>query len=159
MRASTHGATAIMERLDLPGWHIAYDRATTIAAHDRCPATGPEACGCEPCRKWASNRDQFLPAGFCQLLNTLGVPVHREAEVYHNCRLNSGLHSYGAWYHFVGRVVAGESPPSPPVVFGSFAVHFHSRPALLPEAFTGQPVVQLELAAELPWLSDAPEPH
>ncbi|MEQ8789872.1 MAG: hypothetical protein RIC55_26495 [Pirellulaceae bacterium] len=92
------------------------------------------------------------------MLGRLGIPLDREAEVYHNCRLESGLHSYGAWYHFVGRVLFGERECSPNVVFGPFSLYFHSKPALLPEAFSCQPVVQLEVVAEIPWLSDVPEP-
>ena len=34
---------------------------------------------------------------------------------------------------------------------------FHSKPALLPDAFANLPVVQLEVAAEVPWLSDLTE--
>jgi hypothetical protein len=91
------------------------------------------------------------------LLDRLGIPLDREREVYHNCRLDSGLHSYGAWYHFVGSVLSGERDCAPNVEFGPISVYFHARPALLPEAFAGLPVVQLEVVAEVPWLSNIPE--
>ena len=146
-----------MEQLDLPGWQLEYDRAETAAASALAPATGPEVCGCEPCLNWAATREQLLPAGFRGLLEQLGVPFNREAEVYHNCRLESGLHSYGAWYHFVGRVLFGEIESSPKIAFGSFSVYFHSSPVLVSETFAGKPVVQLELVAEVPWLSDIAE--
>jgi hypothetical protein len=146
-----------MEILELPGWRIEYDRSATAAAYASAPANGPEACGCGPCRNWADTRDRLLPEGFLRLLDRLGIPFDREAEVYHNCRLESGLHSYGAWYHFIGRVLFGEREGSPHVVFGELAVFFHSRPVLLPEAFAGQPLVQLEVEAEVPWLSGVPE--
>lgn len=146
-----------MELLELAGWSIEYDRGATAAAHGRAPATGPEKCTCDPCRNWAATRDRILPAEFRDLLGRLGIPLDREAEVYHNCRLDSGLHSYGAWYHFVGRVRYGEQEGSPNVAFDAFSVFFHSNPALLPEAFSGQPVIQLEVAAEVPWLSTVPE--
>lgn len=91
------------------------------------------------------------------MLGRLGIPFDRESEVYHNGRLESGLHSYGAWYHFVGRVLFGERECSPNVAFGPLSGYFHSKPALLPEAFAGQPVAQLEVVAEIPWLSEVPE--
>jgi hypothetical protein len=147
-----------MEILELPGWRIEYNHSATAAAYSRAPASGPEACGCGPCRNWAATRDCLLPEEFRSLLDCLGIPFDREAEVYHNCRLESGLHSYGAWYHFVGRVLYGERECSPNVAFGALSVYFHSKPALLPEAFVGQPVVQLEVVAEVPWLSEVPEP-
>ena len=146
-----------MELGELLGWRIEYDRPATAAAHASSPATGPETCGCDPCCNWATTRARLLPPEFRRLLDQLGIPSDREAEVYHNCRLESGLHSYGAWYHFVGRVLFGERECSPNVAFGPFSVHFHSRPDLLPEAFAGRPVVQLEVVAEVPWLSDVPE--
>ena len=146
-----------MDLLELPGWRIEYDRSATAAAHERAPASGPETCGCGPCRNWAASRIRFLPEAFRELLSRLGIPFDREAEVYHNCRLESGLHSYGAWYHFVGRVLFGELECSPNVVFGPISVFFHSKPALLPEAFASQPVVQLEVVAEIQWMSDVSE--
>ncbi len=146
-----------MELLELPHWRIEYDRPMTTAAHARPSISGPETCGCEPCRNWAATRVCVLPEEFRRLLDRLGIPFDREAEVYHNCRLESGLHSYGAWYHFVGRVLSGELNCSPNVEFGQFSVYFHSKPALLPEAFVGQPVVQMEVDAEMPWLSDLRE--
>jgi hypothetical protein len=146
-----------MECLEFPGWRIEYDRSATAAAYSHVPASSPETCGCDPCRNWAATRGRLLPEEFRRLLGRLGIPVDREAEVYHNGRLESGLHSYGAWYHFVGNVLFGEQECSPNVAFGALAVFFHSKPALLPEAFAGQSVVQLEVVAEVPWLSEAPE--
>jgi hypothetical protein len=146
-----------MELLELPGWRIEYDRAATTVAHAGTPATGPETCGCDPCRNWAATRDRLLPEDFRRLLDRLGIPFYREAEVFHCCRLESGLHSYGAWYHFVGRVLSGERESPLNVTFGPLSVYFHSKPVFLPEAFAGQPIVQLELVADVPWLSDVPE--
>jgi hypothetical protein len=147
----------MMELLELPGWSIEHERSATAAGYACAPPAGPETCGCGPCHNWATTRDRVLPEAFRRLLEQLGIPWHREAEVYHNCRMESGLHSYGAWYHFVGRVLFGEQECSPHVAFGPFSVYFHSRPVLVPEAFRGHPVVQLEVIAEVPWLSDVPE--
>jgi hypothetical protein len=146
-----------MGHLELPGWQVEYDREATAAAYAGTPASGPESCGCAPCRNWAATRERLFPREFRELLERLGVPFDRECEVYHNCRLEAGLHSYGGWYHLVGRVLSGERESSPHVRFGPLSVYFHSSPALVPEAFAGQPVVQLEIDAEVPWLSEVPE--
>jgi hypothetical protein len=146
-----------MELLDLPGWSIEYDRSATIASYKLASAKRQVQCDCGPCRNWVATRDRLFPKGFRDLLNQLGISHDCEAEVYHNCRLESGLHSYGAWYHLIGRVISGERECSPFIVFGPFSVYFHSEPALVPESFTGQPVVQLEIVAEIPWLSDVLE--
>jgi hypothetical protein len=146
-----------MTLLELPGWQLEYDHAATKAAYGLAPNIGPSACNCDPCRNWAATRVLLLPTEFRLLLERFGVPIDREAEVYHMGRLNSGLHLYGAWYHLVGRVLSGELEDSPFVQMGTFSVFFHSKPALLPDAFANDPVVQLEATAEVPWLSDIPE--
>ncbi len=147
-----------MGRLELPGWRIEYDPDTTRAAYATLQAGGAEACGCDPCRNWVLTRDRLVPQELKELLGRLGVPLDRDAEVYHIARLESGLHLYAGWYHFVGRVLTGELDGAESIAFGPFKVFFHSHPALLPEAFAGLPVVQLEFEAELPWLSGVPEP-
>ena len=141
----------------MAGWRTLYDRATTIAAYANVPAGGPETCTCNTCRNWVQSRDQLFPPKFLALLERLGVAHDREAEVYHNGRLESGVHCYAGWYHFVGQVQRGEQEGLPDVMFGPFAVYFHSHPALLPEAFRGLSVAELEFEAQVPWLSDVPE--
>lgn len=146
-----------MDEIEFPGWQIKYDRPATVAAYDRISIGGPDACGCAACRNWAAIRREVIPNNFQSLLDQLGIPPDREIEVYHNGRLTSGLHSYGAWYHFVGHVSVGERELAPHVRLAPFAWYFHSHPALLDEAFARLPVAQLEVEAEIPWLSDVPE--
>jgi hypothetical protein len=110
------------------------------------------------CRNWVLTRARLIPGELQQLLNPLGIPFDLDTEVYHNGRLASGLHSYAGWYHFVGRILAGERENSPPLSFAPFSVYFASNCSLLPDAFAGQPVVQLEFTADVPWLSDIAEP-
>ena len=146
-----------MELLELPDWRILYDRSATIASYNLASANGPETCSCDSCRNWVATRERLLTRELRGLLAQLGIPFDREAEAYHICRLESGLHSYGAWYHFIGRVLFGERECSPNVVFGPFSIYFCSKPALVPKSFIGQEVAQLEVAADVPWLSEVPE--
>ncbi len=146
-----------MHHLELPGWQILYDHEATVAAHLKIPTGGARSCDCDPCRNWAASRVPIIPAEFRELLELLGIPLDREREVYHNCRLDSGLHSYAGWYHFIGQVLTGEQEDAALVAFGSFSIFFHSSPALLPKAFAGLAVVQLEFEAEVPWLSQIAE--
>jgi hypothetical protein len=146
-----------MESLTLPGWSIEFDRAATVAAFADVRIGGSESCSCDPCRNWILTREQLLPTDFRALLDQLGIPFDRDTEVYHNCRLESGLHSYGGWYHFVGRVLEGEHQCSPNVQYGSLSVYFHSQPHLLAEPFAKLLVAELAFDAEVPWLSEVPE--
>jgi hypothetical protein len=146
-----------MQHLDFPGWQILFDREATTAAYTQIAAGGAETCACDPCRNWAASRAEVLPHEFRELLDRLGIPMDREAEVYHNARLDSGLHSYCGWYHFVGQIIFGEHEDAPRIALGTFLIFFHSSPILLPEPFVGRAVVQLEFEAEVPWLSPIPE--
>ena len=146
-----------MDILELPGWKIQFDRDATSTAYRLAPQQGPEFCGCDSCRNWSATRERLLPVGFRNLLAYIGIPFNHEIEVYHNGRLENGLHSYGGWYHFIGRVLFGEQERSANIVFGGLSVYFHSKPTLLADSFIGLPVVQLEIDATVPWLSDVPE--
>lgn len=146
-----------MEILVLPGWKIEYDRDATAAAYNGAVQRGPAACACGSCRNWCASRERLLSKDFRNLLDELGIPYDHEIEVYHNGRLENGLHSYGGWYHFIGRVLFGEHECSPNVDYGGLSVYFHSKQSLLADSFIGQPVVQLEIEAMVPWLSDVPE--
>lgn len=146
-----------MKRLSLSGWQVAYDRDATLKAFANIVSGGPEICGCDPCRNWAETRESIHPSGFQELLSELGIPMNRESEVYHNCRLESGLHSYGGWYHFVGSIVSGYKELSPNVEYDSFSIYFSSQPALVEEEFANLAVVQLEFSAEVPWMSGVQE--
>src|SRR5437660_323019 len=99
-----HTKALFVDTMELPGWCIDYDRAATIAGYAQIPVGGPEKCTCDACRNWALTRDAILPNDMRALLERLGVACGKECEVYHVCRLESGLHSYGGWYHFVGCV-------------------------------------------------------
>jgi len=146
-----------MDTLELPGWKIQFDRDATSAAYRVALQGGPESCGCDSCRNWCASRERLLPVDFRKLLARLGIPFNHEIEVYHNGRLENGLHSYGGWYHFVGNVLFGEKGCSANIKFGGLSVYFHSKPMLLADSFIGQSVVQLEFDATVPWLSDIPE--
>ena len=98
-----------------------------------------------------------MPVKLQEFLDLLGVPLDGEVEVYHNCKLDSGLHSYGAWYHFVGKLLSGERDKPQALEFGSYSVSFRSDLDLLREEFKGQSVVQLDIHAEVTWVSDVPE--
>ncbi len=59
-------------------------------------------------RELRSGARASLPPEVLRLFETLGVSCCREAKVFHNCRLQNGLHSYGAWFHFVGAIEDGK---------------------------------------------------
>ena len=103
------------------------------------------------------------------MLDALGIDFSREVEVFHYCRLPSGRHSHGGWFHAAGRITAGRESQRE-VAPGSYvldlevlspqlSVGLSSRSDLVREPFRDLPLIQLDLQAELPWLISDPEPE
>jgi hypothetical protein len=88
------------------------------------------------------------------LFNELGVNYKRDAETYHTARLESGLHLYGAWFHFVGAVVKESIGPA---TLDNLTIDFIPDNALAAKAFENQPLVQVEITVKLPWVLSEPE--
>ena len=94
-------------------------------------------------------RSEAFPREFMELLGELGIPPVSEVEVYHNARLENGRHSYGGWFHFVGRVVEG---PDGVVDLGNgFQFYFRNDAHFISKEITERPVAQLEFYCELRW--------
>ena len=173
------GAQSLATRISVGRWVIEYDRHATAAAYARVMHGAPERCGCAPCRNFAAARLQAYPADAAQLLAELGIDHRKEAEVYHQARLAGGLHAYGGWFHLVGRIVSGRDaklPRSDSIrecelerLTPRFSVGFTADAQLVPRGFVGSadlgleqaerisglivaPVLQVEFAAEVPWV-------
>ncbi|MCX7419522.1 MAG: hypothetical protein NT013_08295 [Planctomycetia bacterium] len=146
-----------MQWMEFGDYQIQFDRGATGAAYKKVSVSTPEKCGCGPCLNWAMTRSLIIPVEFQELLHQFGIPLNGETEVFHNGKLASGLHSYGAWYHFVGKLLSSEREKPLTLEFGKFSVFFRSELDLLREEFKGQSVVQMDIHAEVPWLSNVPE--
>jgi len=150
-------------------WTLDADPERTRQAHAQLGRGGAEECGCDPCRNFIAAREQLFTDEFGSLLRMIGVDPAREVEVHHNARLPSGLHSYGGWFHAVGRIIAGGEcwrEVKPGVlqaefepVSGQLAVGLRSDCALVREPFRGLPLFQIEIEAEVPWVLSTAEPQ
>src|SRR5207247_2269801 len=99
----------------------------------------------------------------------LGIDPHCESEIYYCGALSPGRHLYGGWFHCVGHVEAGADALQradgetvgafelEPLTDG-FALGFTTQLGLVPPEFAGQPVVQVEFRAEVPWVTATREP-
>ena len=150
-----------VDSLLLDNHRIEYDRSATAEAYRRMPKGGAESCGCEPCQNWVLTRQRLMPSAFVSLLDRFGVSPDRDAEVYHNCRLDSGLHDYGGWYHFVGRMSGATSwiRNFEGAALEPFEIRLRDQHDIVSDAFAGCSIVQLDFHAIVPWLSDLPEPE
>jgi hypothetical protein len=156
-----------MNRIVFGRWTLDGDPDATRVAYGSISQGSPEKCGCGPCLNFAASRETTYPPAFRQTLVDLGVSFDREAEIYHNCRLENGLHSYGGWFHFVGTIVSGADAFVPiDANSGTFDLHpvtdrFSSgvsvRTALVDRAFDSQVLLQLEFSANIPWTIEVEE--
>lgn len=149
-------------------WTIDIDLERTRAVYEKRLRGAPEECGCVHCRNFVAAREHVYTPEVLALLSRFGLmPPMREAEIYHNAPLESGLHSYGGWFHFVGQLIDGEDawqPSGPnsdlfvPEKFNTrFQIGISRDISLVPaEAFGISTLVQLDFAAEVPWLLEEP---
>ena len=152
--------------IELAHSKIEYDAQATRQAYARRDRGSPEECGCLDCRNFAAARPQVYSEQALYLFAKLGINADRESEIYHNGRLSSSLHSYGGWFHFVGKFLPGASNQQDKnenihtFEFVSLSEYFQiavtSHVVLVPEAFKGLPLLQLEFLAEVPWVIDEP---
>jgi hypothetical protein len=151
-------------------WVMLAEPDLTARVYAAIERGGADACGCAPCRNFAAARAQIYPPEVLALFAELGIDSTREAEIYHVARITPGRHSYGGWFHFVGALQSGndsktaledgQTRVSFEPVTPQFAVAFTSRVDLVPAPFERAPLLQLEFAAEVPWLlPDAKEPR
>lgn len=61
-------------------------------------------CACAGCANFEAVRPQLLGGPLGGILEQLGIVPPWEAEAHEMGRGPSGLHSYGAWFHFVGTI-------------------------------------------------------
>lgn len=147
-------ATRRMDEMQIGPWRVAYDREATAHAYERVPASGPERCGCQTCRNFLAARSRNYGPNLLATLNTLGVDPEREAEVvdYGPIEDQPGYRAAGGWFHVVGRVLDGPPDLTGAGAKGPVQLAVTRRTSIVPDAFEGQPVFQLEWFGAIPWV-------
>jgi len=126
------------------------DVEATRKAYESIRVGGVEECECSGCGNFLAQRQSVFPEEVLSLFAALGVNYQRDAEIYHTARLESGLHLYGGWFHFIGSIV--KQPDGPAKINERFTVDFLVSRDLAAKAFDNQALVQIEIQAEIPWL-------
>ena len=57
---------------------------------------------------FSKNREKIYPKEIKELLAELGIEYNKETEIYHQVRLENGLHNYAGWFHFKGIIKQGK---------------------------------------------------
>ncbi|HZG53974.1 MAG TPA: hypothetical protein VEZ40_17850 [Pyrinomonadaceae bacterium] len=131
-------------------WIFECDVEATRTACDSIASGGAEECGCGYCLNFIEARRQVYPAELLDLLARLGIDYRKEVEVYQMTRSASGLHLYGGWFHFIGRIL--KRPVAPEKLNEQFSVDFLTGNSLAAAAFADRALVQIEFTTEIPWL-------
>lgn len=161
-----------MLSFDFDKWTIRSDPDLTREVYASIDTSGAELCGCEECFNFAAVRHLVYTPEILNLLDWFGVDPLLESGVRHRGRLDSGLHLYSGWFHLVGEITAGPLTPVAASREGEgeesivslipsgdgLQFGFSTARGNAPDEFFGLPVVQFEFCAELPWVSNGPEP-
>ncbi len=139
-----------MTKIDYRDWTFDCDVESTRRAYESILAGGVETCSCSGCRNFLAQRQLVFPEEVINLFGQLGINYKRDAEIYHTARIESGLHLYGGWFHFIGNIL--KQPDVPAKLNGHFTVDFIVSRSLAAESFGNQPLVQVEITAEVPWI-------
>jgi hypothetical protein len=156
----------MMSELRLADQLVEHDRDATLAAYAGLQHGWAEKCGCAGCRNFIATREQAFPGAFRNFLSELGIDLNKDGEAIHYGPVDNGLHFYGGWFYFVGKLIeAGERLATIPLA-GSTAV-IQPLPGLLegfrywfstsfarPPAIFGSAVGAVEFATLLPWVLD-----
>ena len=150
-----------MELIRVRRWEVEVDAAETARVQAARDSGSPESCGCLHCRNFVAARHLAYPPEAIRLLKSLGVPENRESELYHCGEVEPGVHFYGGWFPFVGRIASGPEVLSGGPSGGAieleeisnrFSIGFSRRTALVPGPFPADGVGQLEFSAHVPWV-------
>lgn len=87
-------------------FEVDYDRTKEI--YSRIEWSSLERCNCNNCRNFVTNRKNVYPNEIIAFFSQIGVDHNKESEIYHMLRLEDGLHHYGGWFHFKGKLLSGE---------------------------------------------------
>jgi hypothetical protein len=158
-------------------WTLRAYVEATRRCYSQIEKSGCDACGCANCKNFALVRDRAYPSEVLAIFNSLGIDIKKESEVHYYGRTPAGLHTYRGWFYLVGIVEHGPESwqklpnnrwerrfhpfrPSFEAGLGKKAEFGFSgwETVLLSAGFADGPCVEIDFYANLPWLSDAPEP-
>ena len=143
-------------------WSIRFDPEATRKLYAEAPTI---ACECTDCANFRAAGEAAFSRPFLHLLRELGIDPGKPAELCHYGSSGEPMPTQG-WFHFIGHLEGGadawrqvsetahnlDPEPYP----GMTSIGFTSRLSQVPEAFEGQPLVQLEFEATVPWVTAVP---
>ncbi len=143
-------------------WDVEVDLAETRKAY-AVSEIGTQ-CDCYNCQNFERLGKDVFPQAYHQILENLGIDYRKPASLTQYTRLDTGLHLYSGFYHFIGRIVSGDDSHLPsdqtygvwtnktePITEDS-RIGFSDRADLAQDSLEGHPLVQLDIELKLPWV-------
>ena len=137
-------------------YRLRCDPEATRLALNAVTQGAPELCDCTASRNFIAARALVYTGPHVALLAQLGVTPGKEAEVYTFGEMESGLHRFDGFTHFVGELLEGRDAPPWPITEHVSLWLNDAGIGLVPASFGEVPLVQVEFIAELPWLIEDP---
>lgn len=158
-----------MNETRLGPWTLHHDPAATRVAYTLVAREAPdEACAGDGDRRAMRAYEHTYPAQFTTLLRRLGIDPAYPAEMFAQDPQQIERRVYDGWFHFVGTVALDRADEGRrwadeasglfydgafltwPALDARCAIYFTAQTALVPPAFRGWPLVQLEFTVEVP---------
>lgn len=144
-------------------WVFEVDKEITQATYEQVECSGADSCTCNDCKNFVASRDKAYPAEIRHLFERLGIDIIKESEVCHYTRLENGLHYYGGWFHFKGKIKQGKdctvAQPYGGYTFdltpvsSTFRIGFRTD-STLTFFEDKEELVQVEFETHIPWTID-----
>jgi hypothetical protein len=154
----------MMRNFQYKYWLIEFDREATIDVYKNIEKGDAERCRCCYCRNFIVARDVVYPPDFITFLQDVGIDYKKEGEVFQCYKIRPGLHLYGGWFHFVGKVHNVSTAEENDVIdFQDGEFHCSVTPVSGPlhenfnEYWKERLVAEANFRASVPWLISDPE--
>lgn len=146
-----------MKRLTFKKWIVEVDTIKTQWFYEQQFLVN-ESCDCLYCRNYYQ-ACKYFSKKIKDFFNSLGLEPEKVAEVYELGRNEDGTYLYGGFYHIVGNLISvkdveQDSPKwslRKESLTEQFKFGFTTHLALVSKEFP-QPVLQLEINANIPWV-------
>jgi hypothetical protein len=135
--------------ITLLGWSLDIDPEATRQAYQHLAVK----CDCAYCRNFLAALAQ-LPGQIHRTLQIFGVDPAKPAEIVEYTQNPDGTHFYGWWYHAVGRISAERDAAGSAAsaqLTADVTVDISTKADLAAPDFP-QPILQIELFSNLPWV-------
>ncbi|MEX6690089.1 hypothetical protein QTN47_21450 [Danxiaibacter flavus] len=151
-------------------WSFLVDKSLTEKIYSSVDKGGADKCNCSMCKNYIARKHNLLELPLIEFFRDAGVDIDKEYEVYHMGKDANGLHLYGTWFDFAGKILEGPNCKIQTTDEKFTIEHYDLKPSLsvaflpanLPlDSFFDkvENVVQVDFIFTIPWTIGDEEPE